>query len=793
MTLETSLQFPLWLLMLILLLLIGASLFLLWQYRRANTRVLDAQFDNLHTLSDVIHSLAAIPAEYDELVETLYLGAAQLLETEFLQLGVFEADEFRTLIWVRDGNRQENTHFKLSEEQSGIVGWIRDTGSALLVHDFETEMDLLPAHPSYEAEDPPRSGIFVPVKNDHTVIGVLSIQSRSADTFSIQDLHTLSILADNVAVALGRIAAESEIEYRALQLVLLQETGRQLISLDPIPERIAHILALISQAFSFDEVAFYDLVDDELSLMTSSTDMREDNPKAGLAPLELVQQAADMGHSIACGIDHVLDNSEAVEHPHQLAMPLTVKNRVLGVVYIHCAPEQILSTEEIELIEMLAAQLAIARLEALNYTQQQEEAWITTVLLEVAKHASQPGNAEQALQAVLRLTNILTGTNWAMILLPGSQDSALRMGPTAGIGRQRVEKFQDLRLPLDALGMSPSNAEREAPIIITLPEPIAGAMEADTALALMLSDGENLLGVLLLEAQTMTGRKPSLLGSIGHQVSLRLENTRLIEEAASRQILERELAMAKSIQSSFLPRNLPDEEGWEFGVRWQSARQVGGDFYDFIPLKNGDHHLWAIVIADVADKGIPAALYMAVCRTLIRSVARVEIDPGKILDQVNQLLFTDTEANLFVSAFLAVLNPTSGELRYSNAGHNPPVLSMPSAGVSTLDLHGIVLGVMEEASYESHQILMGPGSMLVLYTDGVTEAFAANGDLFGLDRLKALLVELDCEQVDVARCIEDQIIHFCGPQDFSDDLTIITVLRKDTSHPSDLKEESNEV
>ena len=148
-----------------------------------------------------------------------------------------------------------------------------------------------------------------------------------------------------------------------------------------------------------------------------------------------------------------------------------------------------------------------------------------------------------------------------------------------------------------------------------------------------------------------------------------------------------------------------------------------------------------------------------------------------MLEEVNKLLFTDTEANLFVSVFLGVLDPRTGELTYANAGHNPPVLVIPGNAATTLDDHGIVLGVMEEAIYQSQHIAMDPGSLLVLYTDGVTEAFAGNGELFGLDRLKDLLGQIDCSENDVAQCIENEIIQFCGPEDFSDDLTIITVMR----------------
>jgi len=763
----------------LLLAVAGAAVFI-QRSQRENASLLQAQMDRTETLSDVLRSIAASPTEYDELVETLYVGAAQLLETEFLQLGIFEGNEYRTLIWVRDGSRQPNTSFQHDEDSQGMVGWIRENGEPILVQDFLEEMDRLPAQPSYQADDPPRSGVFVPIHVDHMIDGVLSVQSRSPHTFDKEDLHLLSILGDAVGTVLQKIRTEQLIELRTLQLLLLQETGRQLISLDPIPTRIAHILSLIAQAFNFEEVAFYDLEDGGLVLMTSSLENAPENPEQRNAVLDLVSRAAEFGQSVGLDTNHLADDPQKLDEPHQLAMPVKVKNRVLGVVYIHCAPDQVLTSEEVDLTEMLAAQLAIAKLEAHNYTQQQEEAWITTVLLEVAKHASQPGNTEQALQAVLRLTNILTGTNWAMILLPDAQDGSFRIGPNAGINRARSEQFADVHLPSDSIPFASTNEESEIPIEVDVPGPIAAIMDSRRALSLNLSDGQNVLGILLLEAQPMTSRRSSLIGSIGHQVSLRLENTRLIEEAANRRILERELATAKNIQSSFLPKEVPDETGWTFGVSWQSARQVGGDFYDFIPIMSGGRRLWTVVIADVADKGIPAALYMALCRTLIRSVAREMLDPAEMLKRVNQFLFTDTEANLFVSVFLGVLDPETGILTYANAGHNPPVFATVDDDPVTLDRHGIVLGVLQDATFESYSVELERGSLLVLYTDGVTEACAETGDLYGMARLKTTIAEMDFFHSDPAKCIEEEIIRFCGLQDLYDDMTIITIMRDPT-------------
>jgi hypothetical protein len=407
---------------------------------------------------------------------------------------------------------------------------------------------------------------------------------------------------------------------------------------------------------------------------------------------------------------------------------------------------------------MITTQLAFAILEARNYNQHQEEAWITTVLLEVARHAAQPGETMSALQAVLQLSTLLTGTDWTILLLPYDSQGDMYIGPIAGLRRSDIYKLHDLHIHTSDLGISPPYRESNEPFQITLPPALAEPLATEEASCLVLSAEQELLGLLLLKGQKLSGKLPALLAGIGHQLSLRLENTRLIDEAAHQQSLERELAMAKSIQISFMPKELPDVDGWEIGVDWQSAHEVGGDFFDVIPLPDGDNGpRWGIVIADVADKGIPAALYMALSKTLIipaalymalsktliHTIAYEQIDPARTLEKVNNLLISETNADLFVSAFYTIWEPELGRLVYANAGHNPPLLFTPEAAGSLIRDHGIVLGVEANAEYSSSVVEMKPGQLLVLYTDGVTEAYGGERGMFGLSRLRNLVLGLD--------------------------------------------------
>lgn len=738
----------------------------------------------LASLAEVGLRIARAPLEVYELAETAYQEAARVAATDFFQLGTFDGDTYRTLLWVRDGERQPNQAFRMPPGQEGLVGWVRQTGSPLLVSDFAAERERLPATPSYDAADPPSSAIFVPLLAGDEVLGVMVVQSRRRSAFGDHQLRLLVILANAVAssVALARLRAR--IEFRTLQLALIKEISRHLTSLRPLPDLFTQVARLISHTLHYPAVRLFEAVGGSLVLRADSSGQSESRTKDAVGGTQAVDQAMEQGQTVLLpardeGGRPRVERTEGMD-ASRLAVPLKVEDRVLGVLEIESRDE--FPEEHVALAETLAAHLAIAVLEAHNFSQQQEEAWITTVLVEVARHAARPGDAMEALQAVLQLTTLLAGTTWALVLIPDPSDGRLVLGPTSGLRRQILDRLADLHLEPSSLGIQPPY-ESETPAPISLPAPLVEALGAQNATAVTLSDGTSLLGLLLLEGQEQIGRRLSLLAGIGHQISLRLENTRLVEEAAARRSLEREIAMARGIQESFLPSTLPDPPGWEVGAIWKAAREVGGDFYDFIPLPAGpDGPRWGIAIADVADKGVPAALFMALCRTLLRSVAIHRTDPGKALARLNELILSDTKTDLFVSVLYAIWEPQTGHLSYANAGHNPPLLFKPEVPAVVLKEHGMVLGVSEQVAFNTKTLTIPPGGLLLLYTDGVTEAMDPDGQFFGVPRLEALVLGLeDWNGQHVASQIGSRIPAFTGEPDLSDDLTAVVLHRQSQS------------
>jgi PAS domain S-box-containing protein len=253
-----------------------------------------------------------------------------------------------------------------------------------------------------------------------------------------------------------------------------------------------------------------------------------------------------------------------------------------------------------------------------------------------------------------------------------------------------------------------------------------------------------------------------------------------IREALARQRIEQELALAWQIQASFLPDQLPEIDGWQLSAALEPARQTSGDFYDLISLPNGR---LGLLIADVAGKGMGAALYMAVCRTLLRTYAvEFHSDPRLVLRAANLRILRDSEAELFVTAFYGVLDPVTGRFTYCNAGHNPPYLfrSVAADAIEALSRTGLPLGIFESLAWEQRTVQVAPGDVIVLYTDGITDAEDENGVFFGQERLReTALVHRQKPAADIQTALLEQVRAFTGRRSRAphDDIALIVVSR----------------
>jgi phosphoserine phosphatase RsbU/P len=268
-----------------------------------------------------------------------------------------------------------------------------------------------------------------------------------------------------------------------------------------------------------------------------------------------------------------------------------------------------------------------------------------------------------------------------------------------------------------------------------------------------------------------------LLNAIASSAAIAIENARLYQVAVDKGRMERELHLARQVQSSLLLHTMPQLPGWDFAARWLPAREVAGDYYDFI-TPAGPTAL-GFVIADVTDKGMPAALFMAFTRTVMRVSVDRAASPAEGITYANRLICAENTGGLFVSLFYGLLNPETGALTYVNAGHNAPLHYRRSDGtVTVLPGTGMPLGVDGDIEYEQRSLDLASGDIILLYTDGVTDALNNQQEEFGPKRLEQVLRDHpDASAIDIAGALERALNAFIGNVTPFDDMTEVVVKR----------------
>jgi sigma-B regulation protein RsbU (phosphoserine phosphatase) len=292
---------------------------------------------------------------------------------------------------------------------------------------------------------------------------------------------------------------------------------------------------------------------------------------------------------------------------------------------------------------------------------------------------------------------------------------------------------------------------------------------------------DQISGVIYLDNRQQAGMFDpddlEFLSALASSAAIAIENARLYQVAVEKGRMERELQMARELQAGLLSAQPPPLAGWELATTWLPARETAGDYYDFVPLPGG---ALALVIADVCDKGMPAALFMALSRSLVRASLAGAPSLAEGIAQANRLIQADAASGMFVTLFCARLLPESGEIVYVNGGHNPPVLVPAADGqeLAALRPTGMALGVLADAPYGQATVHLEPGDLLLLYTDGVTEATNGQGERFGQARLERLLRSVQPESpARVVAGLEAAVRDFTRPAALFDDVTVVAARR----------------
>ena len=279
------------------------------------------------------------------------------------------------------------------------------------------------------------------------------------------------------------------------------------------------------------------------------------------------------------------------------------------------------------------------------------------------------------------------------------------------------------------------------------------------------------------DTRSLSNLFPALQSLAGH-ISSVLHQAEFYEQSMAYQSITQELRLAGKIQASFLPNKFPSIPGWQIAVSLLPARETSGDFFDVIELHNGR---LGILVADVADKGVGPALYMALSRTLIRTYAiEYDAEPEVVFFAANSRLLNDARANLFVTAFYGILDPGQGTLTYCNAGHNPPLLirSSNNGKVEVLSRTGIAIGIEEDATWTQASIKIDPGDILMLYTDGIPDAQNVEGMFFEEDKLIEIAqASRGRPAYEIQTTVLDDVQRFVGEAPQSDDITLMVLVR----------------
>ena len=314
---------------------------------------------------------------------------------------------------------------------------------------------------------------------------------------------------------------------------------------------------------------------------------------------------------------------------------------------------------------------------------------------------------------------------------------------------------------------------------------LAALREAGVKLAVPLVSQGELVGLLnlgpRLSDQDYSTDDRKLLDSLAAQAAPALQVAQLVRrqeaEARSRERIEQELRVATTIQQNFLPRTLPDLPGWDVSAYYRPAREVGGDFYDFIELPDGQI---GIVIGDVTDKGVPAAMVMAATRSVLRASAQRVVSPGEVLGRVNDLMCPDMPAKMFVTCLYGVLEPATGRFTFANAGHNLPYVRTGD-GSAELRATGMPLGLLPGIVYEETEAELGAGETMLLHSDGVAEAHGPEKEMFGFPRLQDV-VGARSGRGEVIDRVLTELGRFTGADwEQEDDITLVALTRYGTA------------
>ncbi|MGE5376005.1 MAG: GAF domain-containing protein [Bacteroidota bacterium] len=736
-------------------------------------------------------------------IRTLMENVASLIHDRFSYpyVHLFTVHPNRRLIEYRAGSGARSLDlagYTLSlDDDQGIIPWVARTGQTVLANNVKQDERY---RPSPLPPEDTHSELCVPLLYDTRVVGVLDIQSHKINAFTEDDRLIFEAVADNIATAIHNADLYSTEQWRRQVADGLREVAG-LISADvSVDDVLEAILSELDRNLPVDISAIWLLEEDDLYLAACH------NCDENLleATLYASPEYYDGMLSVLYSEDPVIrkptdplwiTGATAGFDPDYsgLAVPLRLGDQHLGLITLaHSTPGRY-GHEAQTMTTTFASYAAVAIENARLYDSAQEQAYASAALLQVAQAIVSLNDLDEILSTIIRIMPILVGVERAALYQWDADKDIYRPSQQYGLNELDEQTFWERSFSpgefsfLDACrgatGMMacelPDNSGLSTWLTVDPNQDVNLGNPGAFLYAIPIAVKNDLYGVILIEEAAgglrFRSRRLEIITGIAQQAALAIQNDLLQKEMVVRERLETEVQLARQIQQTFIPDHLPQYESWELAARWKTARQVGGDFYDVFELT--DKKL-GLIIADVADKGVPAALFMALTRTLVRA-AVIEADtPADAMRRVNDLLIPDTRQGMFVTAVYALLDMEANELTYVNAGHNPPLWVKKDGEIIRLTRTAIALGVVTGEPVEQHTIKFETGDNLLLYTDGLTESFDAAGTFYGEERLLDSIKSSHCASAhELLDVVESSLLNFVQDVPPADDLTML-VLRK---------------
>ncbi|MGA7312967.1 MAG: SpoIIE family protein phosphatase [Silvibacterium sp.] len=460
----------------------------------------------------------------------------------------------------------------------------------------------------------------------------------------------------------------------------------------------------------------------------------------------------------------------------ELAVPLVVKNRVIGVLDIQSEQAGYFSSEHLRLLQLVASRISHAIENARLYTRVARQAQTLEVLNEISRDLTSILDLDALLERVGQLLRRIIDFQMFSVWLINESEKVLENRYAVRFG----ERFYPAdKIPLDRGLVGVAMAERR---LVHVPDVRKDARyymvnpEARSEMAVPLIYKGKVIGVLDVEhtrSNYFNEDHERAMNTLSAQIAISIENAQLYQRVAlQEQRLEQDLALAREVQLRLLPPVKPKHRQAEFAARFIPARSIGGDLYDFVPY---DANRTAIVLGDVSGKATPAALYAALVSGIMRSEASQHLSPSALLEALNDSLQERKLDSQYVVMLYALWNDDNRTLQVANAGASQPLICR-SGEVDTVHAEGFPLGMFPNVKYEEFTLSTQPGDSLIFFSDGITDAENAAGDMFGDDRLKALVKKHHQKSASrIADAIFSEVSKFQNERERFDDETLVVL------------------